>query len=72
MAIRVRGWDDQYGREVELVLEGCWRCGALVNVLWTSLTEHVERAHPVPPGTEAVGPAEPRHALNDDRRVPPG
>lgn len=70
MAVRVRGFDDEAGRPVELVLGTCWRCGAMVDETFVSLHEHIDRCHPPDLPGDAAPAAEPRHALRDDRRPP--
>jgi hypothetical protein len=48
---------NEYGDPADLVVEGCWRCGMLVNIMLMSIDEHVEVAHPVVPqrGVEGYG-----------------
>lgn len=55
----LRGTDDN-GDPVDLPVEPCWRCGVPVVTSLVSMAEHVDRAHPVPTGTVAVAPEEPR------------
>ncbi len=58
MAYLLRGTNEA-GDPVEVVVDGCWRCGAMINVMLVSLDEHVERAHPLPLDQG-------RHVLRDD------
>jgi hypothetical protein len=53
--------ENEYGDRVHVNVEVCWRCGMPVVTSIVSMSEHVDRMHPVAAEPEV----RPRHALDE-------
>lgn len=54
----LRGVDER-GRPVDIPVESCWRCLAMVNLTLGTMEDHVERIHPLPEARHALHEGEP-------------